>query len=111
MDRKPKESDWKIFKVIKQQALEEYCRHTLAEAQRIISDSSASSHDGYLELYRHIQKCDKQLGNAFDPHSRSRAPMQLMLLRKLGLVPNEALSKLSAEMQESTKPFLGRQKP
>ena len=100
-----KESDWKIFKVIKQQALEEYCRHTLAEAQNIISDTSSSSHESYISLYRHIEKSDKQLGYAFDGHSRSKAPMQLMILRKLGLVPNESLSKLSAEMQESTKPF------
>ena len=102
-----KESDWKTFKVIKQQALEEYCRHTLAEAQNIIADSTANAHENYLVLYRHIEKRDKQLCYAFDGHSRSRAPMQLMLLRKMGLVPNVELSKLSAEMQESTKPLMG----
>ena len=102
-----KESDWKKFKVIKQLALDAYCKSILDEAENIMAKSSVSSHDRYIALYKHIRKKDKRLAYAFDGHSRSRAPLQLMLLRKMNLVSAEAVSKLSTELQVSSKPYTG----
>jgi len=100
-----KESDWKTFKVIKAQALDELCKRTLEKADEIISGDSTNYHERYLALYQHIKKDDKALSSAFDGHSRSKATLQLMFFRNLGLVSDEALSKLSTEMQKASEPF------
>jgi len=100
-----KESDWKIFTGIKAKALDDFCKRTLEKAGEIISGDSTSYHTRYLALYQHIHKDDETLSSVFDGHSRSKATMQLLFFRNLGLVSNEALSKLSTEMQKASKPI------
>ncbi len=99
-----KESDWKIFKQIKQKAIETFCRQALDEFEEVINDSTEHVHDRYLQLYELIQNRDKQMQLLFDDHSRSKAPMQLLMLRSQGLVDEELLGKLSEELRETTDP-------
>ena len=99
-----KESDWKIFKQIKQKAFETFCRQALDEFEEVINDSTEHVHDRYLQLYELIQNRDKQMQLLFDDHSRSKAPMQLLMLRSHGLVDEELLGKLSEELHETTDP-------
>ena len=57
-----KESDWKVFKNIKDTALEKYCTLVLDESQDVISKQDDSVHNKYLLLYKLLQKRDKQMG-------------------------------------------------
>ena len=99
-----KESDWKIFKQIKQKAIETFCRQALDEFEDVITNSSEHVHDRYLRLYELVHNRDKQIQLLFDDHSRSKAPLQLLALRNQGLVDEELLGKLSEEFRESTDP-------
>src|SRR5690606_17062176 len=99
-----KESDWKIFKRIKEKALEKYCSNALADFSRIINNEKEHVHNRYLELYGLVQKRDEELVRLFDEHSRSKAEMQLRLIRKAGLAYEELLGKLSDEFFKFTDP-------
>jgi len=99
-----KESDWKIFKQIKQKAIEEYCEHALQEFSEIINDDKEHVHNRFLLIHRLAQNRAKEMGLIFDYDSRSKAPIQLMLIRREGLADNHLLNKLSDGFLQETDP-------
>ncbi len=99
-----KESDWKKFKEIKDKAIEKYCTLVLGESEVVITDNSEHVHNRYLSLYKLIQNRNKQMARLFDGHSRSKASMQLMLIRMEGLADKALLSQLSDEFRDGTDP-------
>jgi hypothetical protein len=94
-----RESDWKKFTKLKKIALERFCESVLDESRMLCDRENLTSHERYLDLYKIIQKRDKELGRAFDGHSRSRADQQLRDMYNKGLVTDEELSKFSEETQ------------
>ena len=99
-----KESDWKIFKKIKDKAIDNFCTNTLAELREVINDDNQSAHERYLLNYKLVNNRDKQMGLLFDGHSRSKAPLQLLAIRREGLADEELVSKLSEEFRNQTDP-------
>ena len=99
-----KESDWKQFKKIKENALEAFCEKTLEEVSLVINDKSERSHDRYLHIYRLLRDHDKQLERLFDGQSRSRARMQLIAIRAESLADESLLKELTPEFLEQTDP-------
>ena len=102
--RNMKESDWKIFKKIKADALEKFCQNAIDEFKSSLSDSTKINYEKYLHHYKLVNNTDKKIALLFDGHSRSKAPMQLMAIRREGLVDIEIVQKLSEEFQELTNP-------
>ena len=66
-----KESDWKIFKQIKEKAIELFCSQALEEFEEVITNKNEHVHNRYLLLYKLVQNRDKQMQLLFDEHSRS----------------------------------------
>ena len=100
-----KEADWKIFKKIKEAAIDRYCQNCLSEYAEIISDNSKCNHNKYLYLYRAVENNDKKMAIIFgDNTSRSKAFLQLITIRGEGLADQELVSRLSKEYQEHTNP-------
>lgn len=99
-----KESDWKIFKEIKQKALEKYCAEVLREFSDVINNEKQHVHERYLQLYERVCNRNKEMGRIFDYHSRSQAHIQLMSIRNNGLADEELLNKLSKEFLRETDP-------
>jgi len=54
-----KESDWKIFKKIKEQAIDQFCKNALEEFNEVISNKE-SAQNRYLLLYKLVQNRDKK---------------------------------------------------
>ena len=99
-----KESDWKIFKQIKEKAIERFCVESLEEFQEVIMDQTENAHNRYLLLYKLVQNRDKRMQLLFDNHSRSKALIQLLAIRAEGLADDTLLSKLSDEFLKKTDP-------
>lgn len=99
-----KERDWKQFKVIKERALERFCSRALEEFETIISDTDEHVHDRYLALYQRVRERDKELARIFDDYSRSKASMQLLMIRAKGLADESLLGELSEEFRRQTDP-------
>lgn len=99
-----KESDWKVFKKIKENAIALFCDRALEEFDEAINNNEENPHNRYLLLYKLVQNRDKQMQLLFDGHSRSKAILQLIAIRGEGLANEELLNKLSAELLEETDP-------
>jgi hypothetical protein len=99
------ESDWKKFKKVKEAALESFCGAILNDvAEGLEDENNPTNHGKYIYLYRLIENYDKQIALLFNDHSRSKAIIQLMMLRREGLVLDEDVKILSAELQDRTNP-------
>jgi hypothetical protein len=94
-----RESDWKKFTKLKKIALERFCESVLDELRALCDREDLTAHERYLDIYKIIQKRDKELGRAFDGHSRSQADQQLRDMYNKGLVTDDELSKFSEETQ------------
>lgn len=98
------ESDWKIFKKIKDKAIEIFCEQSLAEFRQAMDDEKNHIHNRYLLNYQLVRNRDKQMALLFDGHSRSKASLQLLAIRSEGLADEELISKLSDGFRRVTDP-------
>jgi hypothetical protein len=94
------ESDWKQFKAIHAELTEVFCGRVLKEVEGMAKGGSGTAHDRYLKICIVIEKRDRELGQAFDGLSRSRAFGQLFVMRGLGLLTDEYLSRFSRKTQD-----------
>ena len=99
------ESDWKIFKQIKEKAIERFCEIVLSEFRECMDDESTHIHNRYLLNYKLVQNRNKKMSLLFDGHSRSTAWLQLLAIRGEGLADEDLLSKLTDEFREKTNPI------
>lgn len=99
-----KESDWKIFKQIKEKAIERFCNLVLEEFREVIDDRETHVHNRYLLLYKLVNNRNKHMALLFDGQSRSKASLQLLAIRNDNLADEELLSKLSDDFLEETDP-------
>ena len=95
------ESDWKIFRELRQIALERFCQRVLTEIKGMSSDANKSFHARYLDVYRHIEQKDRELGRAFDAPRRSQALTQLAVISSLGLIEPEELMRFREETRNT----------
>lgn len=100
MNDRIKESDWKIFKVLRPLALQRYCEKVMGDVDRIISDTGRDSHERYIEMYKIVHDRDKKLAQMFDGFSRSKAVFQLVMYYENNLLDDEELARLSNETRE-----------
>jgi len=47
-----KESDWKVFRELRETALERYCQRVLEDVRRDLDKRSGSYHERYLQLWK-----------------------------------------------------------
>ena len=99
-----KESDWKLFKKIKNRAMDQYCQAALSEFSEIIDKEDQSAHERYLYLYKIIDNTNRKMSLLFDGHSRSKAMIQLLVIRREGLADDQLVSELSEAFQQETDP-------
>jgi len=93
-------TDWKIFKELRELALDRFCSRVLDEIARIGSDQAKSRHDRYLAICRFIQERDREINPIVDYLRRSSAVRQLCAFRARDLVTEEELKSLSPELRK-----------
>ena len=85
------ESDWKVFRKLREAALERFCERVLGEIVRIASDDGITFHNRYLHIYKLIEERDNQIARAFNDPRRSNALLQLAVIYALDLVTDNEL--------------------
>jgi hypothetical protein len=93
--REVSEADWKVFRELREVALERFCERALEELQPIVDDMSRSYHARYLDVCRRLRASDEQLANAFNNPRRSDMMRQLLMLVGLGLLEEGELGRFS----------------
>ncbi len=103
MERTIRESDWKIFKQLRELALDRYCQRVLEELTRIAASSGQSHHERYLAVYRLIQRRDDELADTFNDPRRSRAVIQLARIQWHGLLTEDEFARFGAETRDEVQ--------
>lgn len=67
-----------------------------------LCENDATAHERYGELYGLIHERDREMANAFDHFSRSKALMCLQLMRAHGLLTESEVAEFSEETQRAT---------
>ena len=88
---------WKVFRELRQVALERLCDKILTEAKAEIERPGKSSHEKYLTLYKLIEKRDNDVARSFNDFRRSTALAQIGIIHSMGLFTGEELRRFSSE--------------
>jgi len=97
------EADWRQFKRVHQDLLQRFCQRVLDDLAAVLRAADGTPHEHYLRAYELLRKSDKELARAFDDFRRSTVLMQLVVMRGMGLLTDEDLSRFSRETQESVR--------
>jgi hypothetical protein len=96
------EADWKVYKRIRELAVERYAQRVLDEVAQICRDKTAPAADRFAELPRLIRDRDKASFHIFDTLRRSSAVRCLIMMRQHDLVTEEEMQSFSAELRRAT---------
>ncbi|MCX7031100.1 MAG: peptide ABC transporter substrate-binding protein [Spirochaetes bacterium] len=77
MTRDLSESDWTLFRQLREVALERLCKRALEEVALVARDARRTYHERYLNVFRLLKEQDRELANAFNDPRRSRMIRQL----------------------------------
>jgi hypothetical protein len=94
------ESDWKVFRELREVALERFCKSVLDRTEAFRQDIRLSHHERYLALFRWLGERNQELALAFDNPGRSRMLSQLVAMRALDLLEREELMRFTRETRE-----------
>jgi hypothetical protein len=83
------ESDWKVFRELREVALDRFCRRVVDEIEPLRLNAPRSHHERYLDLLRLLQERDQEIANAFDDPRRSQMIFQLAAMHACGLLEPE----------------------
>jgi len=95
------ESDWKIFRELREVALERFCRRVLEELEPVCLDNSRSHHERYLDVFRLLQKRDQELACAFNDPRRSTMIVQLAAIHAYGLLEPDEFARFSPQTRDT----------
>jgi hypothetical protein len=101
------EADWKVLRRIHPLALERYCEDVLAEIERATHNSAQSTHQRYLDIFKIIERRDREMSRIFNDRKRSNALTMLAGMRAAGLLSEDEFSSLSPETRSAIELLLG----
>ncbi len=94
------ESDWKKLRKIKDKMLNTSCRNIFQKIDKISKNIDGREHQAYLELWKLLNKEDKDISIMFDDLKRSNAVQKLSAWKKKGIISNEKISEFTDETQQ-----------
>jgi hypothetical protein len=100
MQRTIPESDWKLFRELQPVALDRYCQKVLHDLEQIAADTGRTPHQRYLDIYKLIERKDRELARAFNDMRRSTAFIQLAIIQSYGVLTDEEIARFSSETRE-----------
>ncbi|HCE3710827.1 TPA: hypothetical protein NG678_004545 [Vibrio parahaemolyticus] len=101
-----KESDWKVFCEIKNEAIQLYCSRQLNEVIETITDEPELAGERFHFMCQYSKTSEKQMKLIFDGHPRNKAFIQLMLMCEENLVAPEQFERLSDEFKKDITALL-----
>lgn len=89
------ESDWKFFRTLHPVAVERFCKQILNEIDTISADDAKSFHQRYSDIFKLLERRDKELAHLFDNPRRSNAKAQILAIYQYGLLTEDELNSFS----------------
>jgi hypothetical protein len=94
------ESDWKVFRELRELALERLCERILEEAAILISNSQSTHHERFGQLFGLIRDRNHDIARGFDGPKRSSMLAQLSVIHSLDLLEPSDMARFSADTRE-----------
>ena len=104
--REIKETDWKVLRRLHPLAVERFCEGVLAEVERVMHNSTDGVHQRYLDIFKIMERRDREMARLFDGLKRSQGLMMLARIRSAGLLTEEEFSSLSLETRGAIQMLL-----
>jgi len=104
MTNRVPESDWRVFRDLREVALQRFCERVLGDLGRLCADVSKSPHERYLAVYRWLQDRDREMAIAFNDPKRSQTIPQLAAIHGHNLLEPDELSRFTPQ----TRNMIGR---
>jgi hypothetical protein len=101
------EPDWKLFRKLREIALDRFCQRVLAEVESLTVDNTKTAHERYLAVFRLIERRDRELATLFDNPRRSAALQQLVSIQSHSLLTEDEMSRFSPETRAVVQAFFG----
>ncbi|MFO7608228.1 MAG: hypothetical protein R6X35_03355 [Candidatus Krumholzibacteriia bacterium] len=106
MTQQGPESDWKVFRELREAALQRFCRRALAGVDRLLHDEAGTDYDRYVAIARWLHERDQEMKAAFDDPRRSMMLLHLHVIASLGLLEPGELEQFTPETVRSVEAVL-----
>ncbi len=93
-------SDWKLFRNLRELALERFSRNILDEIGAASVRDAKSYHQRYLDIFRLVDERNEQMAAAFDNPRRSAGIHQLALMVASGWLTDAEVLQFSEETRK-----------
>ena len=97
------EADWKVLRRVHPLARDRYCEEVLAEIERVTHNSAQSPHQRYLDIFKIIERRDREIARLFNDLKRSNALTMLARIRAAGLLTEDEFLCLSPETRSAVE--------
>ena len=106
--REIKEADWKVLRHLHRLAVERFCERVLAEVERVMHNSTESASQRYRDIFRIVERRDRDIARLFNGLRRSQGLMMLARICSEGLLTEDEFSSLSPETRSVIEMLLDR---
>lgn len=107
MGQEVTERDWKVFRELRELALERLCERTLDDAVAVVDNPDKTHHERFRELFGLVVDRNKDIARGFDVLKRSAMITQLSVMDSLGLLEADELARFSANTRKTLE-FLAK---
>lgn len=106
MAQRGPESDWKVFRELREVALQRFCRRALETVDRLLRDEAGTDYDRYVAIDRWLHDKNQEMKVAFADPRRSMMLLHLHVIASLGLLEPAELARFSPETVRSVEAVL-----
>jgi hypothetical protein len=103
MFRDISKADWRQFEKVHEVLEERFCQVALDDLASILHSMEGSAVDRYHRADKLLRNRNKELALVFDDFRRSTAVLQLMIMRRMGLLTDKELGAFSEETQQAVR--------
>lgn len=89
-------------------AVERFCEGVLADVERVMRNGTEGAHQRYLDIFRIMERRDREMARLFNGLKRSQGLMMLARIRSAGLLTEDEFSSLSPETRGVVPMLLDR---
>jgi hypothetical protein len=102
------ETDWKVFRELRQVALERFCQRAIEDLDRVLRDGSQTFHQRYRDAFQLLETRDRVLAKMFDDPRRSRMIIQLAEICVHHLLQRDEFGRFSVKTRATIEALLER---
>jgi hypothetical protein len=101
------ESDWNKLRALRPVALDRFSKRILDEIAAITADNTRNNHERYGAIWKHIKERDRDVADAFNEMTRSKAVLRIAFMRRPKVITDEEFARFSDETREDVAVMRG----